>query len=269
MRDPRPVRMIDCPSTGEQRPVDDCKQFGIQAPIYNPIAVQQWRDCQSCEHCRGADGDLIRPNNDGNEWSGAVSRERWEALKTRLILAYRDGLNPERIMRDIPQIDSRWIGLFAGNDQLVRMNRQRDYPDEPTHFELNVGRLETYLKEFITGKARGSSEIVVTAVTRAFIVAAELARATGRIVLYDAASGLGKTKGADYYLAQTRMAEGIGCPVWKIKLDPNGLSPLYVLRQIANETIGIDGNDKRKAPELANAIHAKTAGGMGLNRPGY
>lgn len=253
-------RMVACPATGAQRPASDCGKFNGEPPTHNPMAMQQWRACQDCQNRTDADGiparlALVKP------WpeDAAVTRERWDNLTNRLILALGNGLTIERIVKE-SALDARWLELFAGNPDLVRGNAPRAYPDEPTHFETKVDTLESYLAKYETERLARSPGRVLTTVTKAVIRGIADARALGMIVLVDAVPGLGKTEGAREFIAKARAAEGFRCNVWMIRLEESGVSPLNVLCQIADEIVGYGKFDRRNLPAVSRAIRQATEG---------
>lgn len=257
-------RAVACPATGAQRPASDCGKFNGPAPTHNPLAMLQWRSCQGCKHRTDADGNLahlvlVKPWPD----DAAVSRERWDDLTNRLILALGAGLTLDRTATETG-LDAHWLELFAANPEMVRGNTARTYPDQPTKFETKVDTLESYLVKIAAEHLARSPARVLTTVTKAVIRGIADARALGMLVLIDAEPGLGKTEGGHEFVTLARVAEGFRCNVWMIRLEESGVSPLNVLYQIADEIIGFGKYDRRSVPAVSRAIRKATEGSGGV-----
>lgn len=207
------------------------------------------------------------------EWpaDAAITRDRWEALVTRLIAAYSTGMTPVRLAREASagqarggSFDAQWLALFTTKPETVRGNTARLYTDQPSGFELRVIALESALDRHESERqARGEPGQIATTVVSTVCEAIAEARALTSIVQVDADSGIGKTKGIDYYLSGCRAAEGFGCPVWRIRLDATGVNLRVILCQIADEIIG-DGRYSGSDAAIANDIAEATEGAGGV-----
>ncbi len=190
-----------------------------------------------------------------------IPPERWESIVTRLIDAYRHGLSSERLDRDT----GLWEWSKALSKSYEGVPLRGIYDDgESSPFERAVKRIEDYLEEFEAERASRNPGNIGTTVTEAVAEGITDARELGMIVLIDAAPGLGKTCGAREYLATARIAEGIDCNVWMIRLEEGGVAPLAVLCQIADEIVGHGNYDRRSVPAVSAAIRRKTEGKGGV-----
>ena len=193
-----------------------------------------------------------------------LSKDRWEALRTRMADELGGGLGLARFATE--------TGVSVGNLEIwlstppSRFTSSRAVMGEKCPQILVAEALEisfAQLDEERQQKKRKPAR-VETSVTRAVMEGIASARSLVETVLIDAAPGLGKTEGFREYIARARKAEGFDCPVWLIELDEYSLSQTAILGQIARQCGGIGKVDEKSEYGLSRAILEATEGKGGV-----
>lgn len=202
--------------------------------------------------------------------------ERHARLKTRLLEGLdRKEFTLRSLGREIKLQDRRpYTGYFGETDPTQdRIKRWSEDPlwarEESRYGEKSpAGMLEDALeKRFEELDAEWqSSKIftpprVLTSVVEKGLEAIHTARQLIKPVIFSAPSGSGKTSAIEEYLARTRAAEGVNCPVWRVTLkSPNPKALLFEMVE------AITGERITNGPEfmLQNKIRDATEGKGGV-----
>jgi hypothetical protein len=187
-----------------------------------------------------------------------IDLARWEEIRNKLIDEMEKGKSltsfAEAASVDIETLD-HWLTDVESFPTFGRTFGKK------TQSELIADALDKHLEGLAAEKLNTHDRCPVsveTSVTKAIGEGISTLRAMCEMSYIDAPPGAGKTEGIKQYISRARKAEGFDCPVWKIVMTENTLTPKAVLSLIAWEILGGDVHGDKSDYAVARAIQKAT-----------